>query len=91
MPIALSVDRIQGLSGSLAIKVPVDCATVAAITLSGLQTIDDVVLVEGDRVLVKDQTDLTTNGLYTATTSTWQRTLDFNNSNDAIQGTLIHV
>lgn len=91
MPIALSVDRIQGLSGSLAIKVPVDCATVAAITLSGLQTIDDVVLAEGDRVLVKDQTDLTTNGLYTATTSTWQRTLDFNNSNDAIQGTLIHV
>jgi len=91
MPIALSVDRIQGLSGSLAIKVPVDCATVAAITLSGLQTIDDVVLAEGDRVLVKDQTDLTANGLYTATTSTWQRTLDFNNSNDAIQGTLIHV
>lgn len=91
MPIALSVDRIQGLSGSLAIKIPVDCATTAAITLSGLQTIDDVVLAEGDRVLVKDQADLTTNGLYNATTSTWQRTLDFNNSNDSIQGTLIHV
>lgn len=91
MPVALSVDRIQGLSGSLAVKIPVDCATTAAITLEGLQTIDGIDLADGDRVLVKDQIDQTTNGIYTVTTSSWSRGLDFNKANDVLQGTLIHV
>jgi hypothetical protein len=48
----------------LAIKAPVRAATTGGgITLSGLQTIDGVALGVGDRVLVKDQTDATTNGL----------------------------
>lgn len=38
-------------------KSAVRVATVTNISLSGLQTIDDVVLAEGDRILVKDQTN----------------------------------
>lgn len=91
MPVSLSVDRIQGLSGSLAVKIPVDCATTEAVTLEGLQTIDAIALADGDRVLVKDQTDPVTNGIYTVTTSSWSRSLDFNKANDVLQGTLIHV
>lgn len=55
---------------------PVRCATTAAIVLTGLQTIDTIVLVEGDRVLVMDQADATQNGLYAASSGTWVRTSD---------------
>jgi hypothetical protein len=61
----------------LAIKAPVRVATTGSnITLSGLQTIDGVATAAGDRVLVKDQTDKTTNGIYNAATGPWTRTID---------------
>lgn len=47
--------------------------------LTGAQTtIDGIVLVDGDRVLVKDQPDAQQNGIYTvgSTTSTWTRAED---------------
>jgi hypothetical protein len=45
-------------------------------TFSGLQTIDGVVLVEGDRVLVKNQTNEQYNGIYIASAGTWSRAKD---------------
>lgn len=86
-----SVDRINGLTGDLAIKTPVRVATTANITLSGLQTIDGVSLAAGDRVLVKNQTDAVDNGIWTASTSSWSRALDFDGSYDCVQGTLVSV
>jgi phage-related tail fiber protein len=86
-----SVDRIQGLSGSLAIKTPCRLATTAAITLSGEQTIDGVAAVEGDRVLVKDQATTSTNGIYDVNTGGWTRALDFDGPNDIKDGTLVLV
>lgn len=84
-------DRINGLLGSVAIKPPCRVATTANITLSGLQTIDGVTVVAGDRVLVKDQTTATENGIYEADTSAWSRAKDFNGNRDAVQGTTIPV
>jgi hypothetical protein len=52
-------------------KQPVLTATSANITLSGLQTINAVTLVAGDRVLVKDQTTASQNGIYIASASAW--------------------
>ncbi len=76
----------------LAIKAPVRVATTGSgITLSGLQTIDGVALAAGDRVLVKDQTDATTNGIYNAQTSTWTRTIDANNNSQFAQGLMVAV
>ena len=50
-------------------------ATTSNITLSGLQTIDGVSLSNGNRVLVKNQTDPTQNGTYLASsTGAWTRT-----------------
>ncbi len=86
-----SVDRIQGLSGQQAIKTPCRLATTAAITLSGEQTIDGVAAVEGDRVLVKNQTDTTTNGVYDVSTGSWTRSLDFDGANDIVDGTMVLV
>ncbi len=86
-----SVDQIQGLSGTLAIKPPCRVATTAAITLSGEQTIDGVAVVADDRVLVKDQGTASENGIWVADTSAWSRALDFDGSNDVVDGTLVYV
>lgn len=86
-----SVDRIQGLSGQQAIKTPCRLATTANITLSGEQTIDGVAAVEGDRVLVKDQTTTTENGVYDVSTGSWTRSIDFDGANDIGDGTLVLV
>ena len=51
-------------------------ATTASITLSGTQTIDDVAVVAGNRVLVKNQSSSQNNGIYIANTSTWTRATD---------------
>jgi hypothetical protein len=51
-------------------------ATTANITLSGLQTIDGITTVAGDRVLVKNQTSVPTNGIYIASTGAWTRAPD---------------
>ena len=61
---------------------PVRVATTANITLSGTQTIDGVSVIAGDRVLVKDQTDQKTNGIYVVDSSTWSRSADADNTPD---------
>lgn len=86
---SVSTSRRQGLNSSAAIKVPCRAATTAAILLSGLQTIDGVALAAGDRVLVKNQADQTTNGIYVADTGNWTRDLDFDGAYDVITGTLV--
>lgn len=86
-----STDRRYGLNSSAAIKVPVAAATTAAITLSGEQTVDGVAIVADDRVLVKNQSDQTTNGIYIADTSTWTRDVDFDDNRDMVTGTFVTV
>ena len=51
-------------------------ATTENITLSGLQTVDGVVLVAGNRVVVKDQTTASQNGIYDAAIGAWNRSAD---------------
>lgn len=84
-------DRIRGVATSVAIKVPVRCCTTENITLSGLQTIDGVSLAAGDRVLVRNQTDAVTNGIWTASIGAWARAIDFNGTHDAVLGTEVYV
>jgi len=69
---ALNINQI--IVSNLAAKYePCVVATTANITLSGLQTIDGVSLVDSDRVLVKDQTTTTQNGIYYAKADAWYR------------------
>ena len=51
-------------------------ATTANITLSGTQTIDGVAVVADDRVLVKDQTTASQNGIYVCAAGAWSRASD---------------
>lgn len=84
-----SVSRTGNIFEDVAIKAPVRLATTGNIALSGLLVIDGVQTVEGDRILVKDQTDATTNGIYQASTGNWARTTDARTNTDWIPGTLV--
>ena len=86
-----STDRRYGVNSSMAFKVPALVATTANLTLEDEQTIDGVACVTGDRVLVKDQTDTTENGVYDVDTGEWQRSVDFDGTRDIAQGTLLFV
>ncbi len=59
--------------------------------LAGLQAIDGVTLLAGDRVLVKDQIDQTTNGLYAASTGNWKRTSDAATNAQFADGMAVNV
>lgn len=70
------VDQVAlGLSPKKAVRV----ATTANITLSGAQTIDGIAAVAGDRVLVKDQSTASANGIYVVAAGAWSRSTDMDN------------
>ncbi|MBO9542715.1 hypothetical protein J7643_19170 [bacterium] len=69
-------------------KKGVRVATTANISLSGLQTIDGVVLAANDRVLVKDQTTASQNGIYLAQSGAWTRAADADASEEIAGATL---
>ena len=54
----------------------VRAATTANITLSGVQTIDGITLIAGDRVLVKNQSVPANNGVYIVDAAAWSRATD---------------
>lgn len=72
-------------------KAPCRAATTADITLSGLQTIDGVSLAVGDRVLVKNQSTASQNGLYAAASGAWSRAVDANENGELVTGTVVVV
>lgn len=69
---------VDTVAQGLDTKASVVAGTTANITLSGTQTIDGVVLIAGDRVLVKNQTASADNGLYLCAAGAWTRTTDMN-------------
>ena len=50
-----------------------DAASTANLTLSGAQTIDGVSVTAGMKVLVKNQSSVALNGLYTVATGAWAK------------------
>ncbi len=65
-------NAINGTDWKPAVRV----RTTANITLSGEQTIDGTAVVDGDRVLVANQSTGTQNGIYVASTGAWARAAD---------------
>lgn len=72
-------------------KESVRAATTINITLSGTQTIDNVALVAGNRVLVKNQTTASANGIYVVASGAWTRAEDFNTSAEVSPGNTMTV
>lgn len=79
---AVQTEIIARVAG-LAWKAPVTCATTANITLSGEQTIDGV-STSAVRVLVKNQSTQSQNGIYVSAAGAWSR------ASDADTGTELH-
>ncbi|WP_343578217.1 phage tail protein [Pseudomonas sp.] len=72
-------------------KQSVRVATTASITLSGLQTLDGIALMAGDRVLVKNQSNAADNGIYVAAITGWKRSTDADEKSDVTPGLTVSV
>jgi len=67
---------VDSTSEGLDVKQSCKVATTANITLSGTQTIDGVAVSADERVLVKDQSTASENGIYLCKASSWVRSDD---------------
>ncbi len=85
------ITLVQEQLGGIGIKVRVRAASTANLTLSGLQTIDGVSLLDGDRVLVKNQNLEANNGIYVASPTAWVRSSDADSSAKVQPGLLVHI
>lgn len=88
---SVEIDRTDGLSSAASFKGPTKVSTPANIALEGLQTIDGITVVAGDRVLVRSQTTAAENGIYVVDTGSWRRASDFSRNDDVVSGTRITV
>lgn len=66
-------------------------ATTANIKLTGLQKVDGVTVIAGDRVLVKDQKSAKENGIYIVSTGTWRRAPDADSTVKVSSALLVSV
>lgn len=73
---AVNKSYVDATKSGLDVKDSVRAATTANITLSSTQTIDDVAVIAGDRVLVKNQTTTTENGIWVVAAGAWSRSSD---------------
>lgn len=87
------VDRYEKTKKALCLrsKQSVRVATTANVTISGLIEIDGLDLEEGDRVLVKNQTDPSENGIYLAGEDDWVRSADASSSSNIVSGMYVFV
>ena len=82
---------VDAARSGLDVKQSVRVATTANITLSGTQTIDGVAVVAGDRVLVKDQSTASQNGIYVVAAGSWSRSTDADTSAEVTAGMFTFV
>lgn len=71
--------------------IPCDYATTAAIVLSGTPSVDGVTVSVGQRILVKNQTTGSDNGIYIVSAGAWSRAVDMSLTDDVFQGLQVYV
>jgi hypothetical protein len=79
---------VQNALDGLKWKPAARAATTTNITLSGAQTIDGVSVVAGDRVLVKDQSTGSQNGIYVAASGAWTRSTDADTGTELVSAAI---
>jgi hypothetical protein len=82
---------VDAARSGLDVKQSVRVATTANITLSGTQTIDGISVIAGDRVLVKDQTTGSQNGIYVVAAGSWTRATDADTNTEVTAGMFTFV
>jgi hypothetical protein len=82
---------VDAARSGLDVKASVKVATTSNITLSNTQTIDGIALSVGDRVLVKDQSTASQNGIYVVSSTTWARSTDADTDAEVTSGMFTFV
>ena len=67
---------VDNVATGLDAKQSVKAGSTGNLTLSGTQTVDGIALIAGDRVLAKDQTTQSANGIYLVAAGAWTRATD---------------
>ena len=88
---AVNKQYVDDARAGLDSKDSVVVATTANITLSGTQTIDGIAVTAGQRVLVKNQTTTSENGLYLCAAGAWTRTTDGQVGTTLTLGSIVFV
>lgn len=90
---ATTKSYVDALASGVNPQAAVRVATTGNITLGGLQTVDGISLIAGDRILVKDQATAALNGVYVVAAGAWTRATDFDGAptNEVVTGDLVFV
>ncbi len=88
---AATKSYVDASAQGLDVKQSVRASTTTNITLSGTQTIDGVALAVGDRVLVKNQSTASQNGIYVVASGSWTRATDADANNEVNPGLFAFV
>lgn len=88
---AATYGQLMNVANGTDWKSSVRAISVNNITLSGLQTIDDISLAVNDRVAVTGQTTASANGLYLAQSGAWTRALDADGNGEITPGMAFFV
>ena len=78
-------NKVSGVTWKESVRV----ATTANITLSATQSIDGVTVAVGDRVLVKNQTTSSANGIYLVASGAWSRATDNDTAAKIVNATVM--
>lgn len=82
---------VDAARSGLDVKQSVRAATTENVTLSGTQTIDGVSLIATNRVLVKNQSTASENGIWVVNSSTWSRATDADSDAEVTSGLFTFV
>jgi hypothetical protein len=85
------ISAVNAIGTSLDAKSSVRVATTANITLSGTQTIDGISVIAGNRVLVKNQSTASENGIYVCAAGAWSRSVDADINEEVTSGMYMFV
>jgi len=88
---AATKSYVDSVASGLEVKDSVRVSTTANIALSGTQTIDGVSVVATDRVLVKNQTTASDNGIYDVAAGAWSRSTDADADSEVNSGMYVFV
>ena len=84
-------EYVDAIKSNLDLKYSVKVATTANINLNATQTIDGVSVSAGDRVLAKNQSDASENGIWVVSGSDWARATDADSSAEVTSGMFVFV
>ena len=81
----------DSISSGLTFKDNVKVATIGNSSLSGLNDIDGIGVISGDRIFAFSQTNEAENGIYIAASGSWTRATDFNTTANITSGSFIFI